>query len=213
MHNTHAVCLEGPPIVCLPSPTLFYTSIGSDPAGPTSSTPPELPAKGKLWRITHTLSSDLALIAKVWTENGRCEKIKCVSLTFAEGPAGSCPRFRNHFPAVASTRRDVLRENKSNRRGTSYVSPKTQLRDPMACWGGTDGCTAVTWHHQDHFLLSSLHFQQHQVSALCFQRVVLFMVMTRASAPQGLWLVLYAHVNIISIVSPVWKEFTTTSSL
>lgn len=99
---------------------------------------------------THASSSDLALIAQVLKENRRCEKIKCVSLTFTKGQLGLVPDFWNHFPAESS---DVGREQRDQGR-LGFLSRRARAR---VCSKRADGC--VTWHHRDKSSLSSLHFQ------------------------------------------------------
>lgn len=64
-------------------------------------------------------------------------KTKCVSLTFTKGPAGSRPRFGNHFPVAASS--DVGLEQKRSQGNVSSFS-----EDIFEASGGSDGCTALT---------------------------------------------------------------------
>lgn len=118
---------EGPHISHLPPPPPSLTSLGSGLASLTSSTTPELTVQVNSVTSqthntqTHAVSSDLALIAEVWTENGRCEKIKCVSLTFTKGQLGLVPDLEIIFQRLHHRMLDV---NKSDRRGTSRVSLK-----------------------------------------------------------------------------------------
>lgn len=93
--------------ICPPRFPSYLTSLRSGLSGLASSTTPELLAQVNSvssvtlqTHNTHTVSSDLALIAKVWTENGRCEKIKCVSLTFTKGQLGLVPDLEIIFQSL-----------------------------------------------------------------------------------------------------------------
>lgn len=104
IHCTHTFCIFHltSALSCSFPPHLWHHR------GQTSPDPPHLNGHCS-WTLstqtpsrhskTQAVSGDLAPIAKVWTENGRCEMIKC---TIHWGPAAPRPRFRDHIQVVES---------------------------------------------------------------------------------------------------------------
>lgn len=152
----------GSPISHLPFPDPLHIWHHWGQALPASPAPPHLSFHCRYTPSTqspsrhithaHAVSSDLALIAKVWTENGRCEKIKCRSLTFTEGQLGLVPDLEIIYQWLHRAGREQKRLQRNVSSSSEHIWALVYPRAP-------DGCAALTWHHQDNSSLCSLRFQ------------------------------------------------------